>query len=406
MLIILALLASILLSSCSQSTKEDPNEKYNTMITIYTNHQEPFFYQMFGNLILEQYPDMELNIISGTSSDTKTIIADIQSHQPDLIISWLDVYQQLRDEDALVDLKPQFEAHKIKLETFSPQMINALQNDNNQLMGISPLVFKSGLFYNKDIFEKYGVPEPTYPITWNQLIQLANSFEGTDINGIDGFTEEQLLYDIARSEGWKLLDEETNELIWNKEQWIKALETVLSSPDTIQNDFGAQFQKGSSAMYYGMLNQINNLTDVDFNWGIVPSPVDERTPDLDSSMGYNDIFSIPKSAVNQEVAFDIIHLLMNEASGTFLQDNDFLGSASTVQAVMKQYHPELDLSLIWQQQLDTRPYLTANMTPEQSTAIYEIVKKSIVEAITQNYSAEEAYELIYNRCMEAFNIYQ
>lgn len=406
MLMLVPLLACILLSSCSQSTKKDPNEKYNTMITIYSNYEEPFFYQVFGNLILEQYPDMELNIITRTESDPKSIISDIQSYQPDLVLIPIDSYRQLRDDDALVDLKPQFEAHKVKMDTFNPQMITVLQNETNQLMGISPLIATSGLFYNKDSFEKYEIPEPTHPITWNQLIQLAHSFEETDINGIGGLSEDQLLFSIARSEGWKLLDEETNELIWNKEQWIKALETVLSTTGTIQNDFGSQFQMGSAAMYYGLLNQVNNLSDVDFNWGIVPSPVDERTPDLDSNMIYRDIFSIPKNAVNQEVAFDIIHLLMNESSGAFLQDNDSLGSASTVQTVMNQYHPEIDLSLIWQQQLDTRPLLTDNMTFKQIIALEQIMKQSIQEAITQNYSAEEAYELIHTKFSAAFNISQ
>ncbi|MDG0873339.1 extracellular solute-binding protein [Paenibacillus thiaminolyticus] len=44
------------------------------------------------------------------------------------------------------------------------------------MYGLSPTFVSSAVYYNKDLFEQYGVTPPQDKMTWEQLLDLAARF--------------------------------------------------------------------------------------------------------------------------------------------------------------------------------------------------------------------------------------
>lgn len=388
-----------MLAGCSSNAPALKKKQLEEVeITVYSNYQDQFFYDAYGNLILEAYPNLSFNLITSTTSDIDQIRADIDQYKPDLILNSYGNYAILSQEGYFTDLKPLLSERKIKLEQFYPQMISSFENESKQLLGIAPLVNSDVIWYNKDLFDEYGVPYPTDLMSWEQTLQLAKQFENTDIVGLSTYTPASLFQSIARTKGWQLIDEYTNKLIINEAEWIICIDAVLNADHSIGTTYGDDFLKGKAAMYPGFLSMLSSLNEQEpFAWGMVTAPVDERTPNINSNLLYRDIFSIAQQSSDQQIVADMIEVLMSTESAPYLLDHNYLGSFSTITKIMEGNYSGVDFSTLWSQEMDTRPYMTSALSSSFSDGFYKALEATFKQAIQNNLSAEEAYTILYDK---------
>ena len=213
----------------SQPSVDQNYTQSNTysVITVYSEFQDEYFYSYYGNLILQKYPNIRFKLIHSTSNSSEETVKNIEQYKPDLIITYNNYYQELQKQGVLSDLKPLITADNIKLENYYSEMISALNNDSGQLNGLSPLVNVYGIFYNKNLFDTNRIDYPTNKMTWEEILQISNRFSGTGSIGMEGISPTGLLLSIARTKGWQIVDQKRHKVVFNKEEWINELNNVL-----------------------------------------------------------------------------------------------------------------------------------------------------------------------------------
>lgn len=128
------------------------------------------------------------------ASDRDDLIARLSTSiaggsPPDLFLMNYRFYGQFAARDALEPLEPYIEDSDVmSLDDFYPQAVNAFRWDGRVTclpQNLSSLV----VYYNRDLFEQFGVPEPTDDMPWTQFVyraqQLTRDANGTVVRAAD-----------------------------------------------------------------------------------------------------------------------------------------------------------------------------------------------------------------------------
>ena len=137
-------------------------------------------------------PDVSVQLVE--ASDREDLIARLSTSiaggsPPDLFLVNYRFYGQFAARDALEPLEGYVEdSDALSLGDFYPQAVDAFRWKGRVTclpQNISSLV----VFYNRDLFERFAVPEPTDAMPWNELVyraqQLTRDANGLIVRGAD-----------------------------------------------------------------------------------------------------------------------------------------------------------------------------------------------------------------------------
>lgn len=160
-------------------------------ITIYypwSGYPKESFMETYGNYIVKKHPNISINYIQngqGTTMDeliaTKTDL--------DLIMTTSNAYQSLQDRGLDGDITELAKKHQYdftKLDSIVFELTKAL--DPGKIPGLPIKVNAPGLFYNKDLFDKFAVPYLKDGMTWDDVYETAKKLTreegGTKYRGL------------------------------------------------------------------------------------------------------------------------------------------------------------------------------------------------------------------------------
>lgn len=88
------------------------------------------------------------------------------------------------DKGLQYDLTALIKQYKVDLERFDPSTITIMREASGQgrMYGLPDDVNGTVLFYNKDIFDRFGVPYPKDGLNWEQALELAKTLTRTENN--------------------------------------------------------------------------------------------------------------------------------------------------------------------------------------------------------------------------------
>jgi len=134
----------------------DPNEPIKLKVQYIL---EETFDQTYGNLLQRKFPNLELQIIS-PGLGTFTIddhFELINKEQPDVLFISLPLYERLSDAGRLMELDSVIQQDQFDLSGIYPTVIDQLRvSGNGKLYGLTPDLFSQAIYYNADLFRKYG----------------------------------------------------------------------------------------------------------------------------------------------------------------------------------------------------------------------------------------------------------
>lgn len=352
------MLLMIVLSGCSskngegQSPAIDP-DKPVTLKVAYINEQ--MFYQSYGNVFSAKYPNVQFEIIStmdaSMSEDPAQAMIDlIDQNQPDVVMLSMSQYETLAAEGRLYELDSMITQSGFELEQMVEGVVQLLRDaGGGKLYGLSPTFNTNALYYNKDLFAKYGVPEPTDFMTWEEVLKLAARFptDGDDETRIYGLASSmfaqdpfQLIKDMAAAKGLNYLNADATELTMSEAEWREIFREVVEGyqaktihqPAPQQGEGGMMisadsmlFNDGRAAMVIDNSSMINlrgggmvravraggesnssGSQPEEVNMGIVTAPVDAATPDMTSTYTVSQIFSVNAASSQADMAWAFI----------------------------------------------------------------------------------------------------
>ncbi len=310
-------------------------------------YDENSFFQQYGNLFLSKFPNIDVQVvstqgISGAEKDyNKAMLSYIQQENPDVLMLSIDQYERLAADNMLYELDAVIKYDKFDIQNMLPSVIEILKaKGDGKLYGLSPTFSSSAVFYNKDLFEKFGVPLPKDQMSWDELLQLAKRFPAggdpaTQVYGLyqSSFQKSSLfnwINSIGVTNGLNFVDAEGMKVTMNTEQWKRVFQigieaaksgviyqranqgptSGMSMIDFFRSD---PFIGGKAAMSLDSSYLVANIDralqgskDLKLNWDIVTVPVDPQNPEVSASFNVSQLFAVNAKSSSLRAAWELV----------------------------------------------------------------------------------------------------
>jgi multiple sugar transport system substrate-binding protein len=273
---------------------------------------------------------------------------------PDLIYTLNDV-AGFRDMGYAEDLNPFIKQTNFDLSRLDPNILDSIRTYGGgaELYAMPMLQNVAAMFYNKDIFDKFGVQYPKDGMTWDDAIQLATRVTRTDggVRYIGMATDSVSRYGQGLSLPY--VDTSTNKALIDTDGWKKVLSTVKRMIDipgflgedkktsfNINNDF---FKGGTVAMMPNWVPDTVAYLDEtianNIRWDIV------SLPNFPEALGTGRVISphtlmMTKQSKYKNEVFEVMRIVTSNEVQTILSQNGKIPVVNNVD-VQKQYGANL-----------------------------------------------------------------
>jgi multiple sugar transport system substrate-binding protein len=300
-------------------TKEAGTEPFT--MTIYAAGVKPEeFDARFRKALENKFPHITFKYrTSDKGSSIQELVA--QGDIPDLIRTDIpSLKTSYIDLGLAYDLREQVRAHNYSTNRFNPVFVQEIVDvvQTGELYGLPvPPYFPQVLYYNKDLFDKFGQPYPKNGMNWDEIYELAKKLTRVDGDRIyRGFSAGTiaLLRDNPYSQ--PILDPKADGLS-NPDVWKKMFENLKRFYDIPNNTIaktaveeGAVFGQGGVAMQVNQYSIYVNLPS-ELNWDIVSAPVMDGAPKLMPQRGPA-YWSITKQSKHKSEAFQAMMTMLSD----------------------------------------------------------------------------------------------
>lgn len=323
----------------------DPNKAAELTVYSMLSGNYDGFMSSEGQYILRKYPNFKFNFIPpGTGTALKDVVT---AKTPiDIIISTPDV-QPIIDVGLDSDITDLVNKYKYDLSRFIPVTIDMMkQITGGKLLGLPGRVSSYTLYYNKDLFDKFGVPYLNDKMTWEDILETAKKLTRVD-GGVQyyGFAGDIIAMLDMNEHAPQYVDTKTMKATLSNDYWKKVFDRTLplytivqtAPPISLTNLTTARtmFEKDKNvAMFIGVNDAGVRAASgaMDMNWDVSPFPAFKNAPNEgpQPSTRYYLISSTSKNreeafaAITQFVSDDIQRELVTTGATPPLQNVDYI----------------------------------------------------------------------------------
>ncbi len=329
--IVAIIIFTMLLTACGGSAEPAADEKVTLRVLVHQNPPMVAFMETFNQQFTERHPNITVDMSVMNANDLSTVsqtrlsandidVLDIfgfaNGAQPYMKMVEPPNWQQLIDAGLLMDLTGQD-----FLANYDENTINDAGSYNGKTYAINlGRVIYSGIYYNKQIFEQFGLSVPT---TWPELVAACETIEAGGIpcmtaGGADGWPIFVGAYGLLgamypdQAELVKGLWEGT--IKWNDakslEMWTKmqiyARDMMEEGASGVAGDAApGRFASGAVAMFPGGSWYAPSIEAAQpgFEWGYIPFPGSDIAADNQYWFGkYDQGWAIAANTPNKDAA--------------------------------------------------------------------------------------------------------
>ncbi|CAM3376522.1 ABC transporter substrate-binding protein [Marinicrinis lubricantis] len=153
-----------------------------TTITIVNGGGNSLEKQMaqYGDLLEKKFPQVNFEF-KGTTSELKIDKMILGGEKFDIFIRSIGSYFMEAPENGFqYDMTELIQQHDVDLSGIDPVLLNSMtSNAGGEMWGLPFLNSTLVLYYNKDLFDTFGVDYPTDGMTWDEVLDLAKQFNQT-----------------------------------------------------------------------------------------------------------------------------------------------------------------------------------------------------------------------------------
>lgn len=319
-----AALLAVILAGCAakestsggESGKEQPKPPEPVTLTLYMQSAFPI-QDLIVKAVQKKYPHITLKPLLRQKGQ---LPADLVAagEFPDLIYNSTPWYAEYINLNVLQDLNSLVSSNGLDLSKLDPLAIEAIKlwGTKGELYAIPIYRNFAVMYYNKDLFDKFGVPYPQDGMTWNQATELARKLTRTDggveYKGLDASditsAVSQLTTPFVQQSGKANLEARGFETALNN------LQTIYSIPGNKRGNNMQDFYKGTVAMstFWNVLGNFEeqHLKGAALNWDMVSMPTYDEAPGKSYQVDSHNM-SISSLSKHKEAAFQVIAYLMS-----------------------------------------------------------------------------------------------
>ncbi|MGE7827571.1 ABC transporter substrate-binding protein [Paenibacillus sp. NPDC093718] len=271
----------------------------------------------------EKLPNINVELVDSQAQLEPLQELNAKQIVPDIIFANWGI-DALRELDMIEPLDGLIESHEFDLSGIDPSIIAywRLVDSEGRLLGMPTASDNYALFYNKEVFDLFGVPYPTEDLTWDAVVDLAKKLtgerDGIQYHGLEmgpGFAGTEALVPLKQL-NVNLTDPETGEVLITKEpavtKYLELMKKFYSIPGIYSDDPEVRkdysFQNKNVAMIVSWPGYIK--------WGIgdpeiakhiqaAPVPVWPELPNI-APASFSHPFIINKHSEHKDEAFQVL----------------------------------------------------------------------------------------------------
>ncbi|WP_028549490.1 ABC transporter substrate-binding protein [Paenibacillus sp. UNC451MF] len=340
MLVIAAVATSI--TACSAGKEENKstdaavkpksNEPVELVVVSTSGDSEDSFNERFGNAIKTKFPKYTIKYIpSKKEYGIKEML--VAGQQMDIYFDSISFLTGgLIGNGLQFDMSDLIKQTKLDLSRMEPSTVDAMkQLSGGKMYGIPVFNNNVVMYYNKDIFDKSGVPYPKDGMTWPEFTDLMKKLVRNDGNKqIAGYASSGTHVFRMNQLSLPYVDEKTGKATINNEQWSKFIDTAFLQPQiaggwndfvkaTNKSPYTNEFFKTYEVATFALLSS-SIFIDKNFetmNWDMVSLPTFPDLPGV-GSQPYPTYFSVTTNSQHKNEAMDVINYLASEEVQTKL----------------------------------------------------------------------------------------
>ncbi|MEI7024086.1 ABC transporter substrate-binding protein [Paenibacillus sp. y28] len=299
--------------------------------------KEAVFEQQIGRHLKKKFPELQIKHVhwDNPGRQYKDLIA--AGTIPDIIMddSHFNVQRYIIDNDLQYDMRDLIKKHNFdtsKLDSTMMDRMKSLSKDG----AIYGLPFHVGdylLYYNKDIFDKFGVDYPKNGMTYDEVYELAKKL--TRVEGemtYKGYSQNPGHYMNYNQLSLHPLHPTEDRANMTGDGWKKLVDNLRRFYDIPANQFTTveDFYKGNIAMAVAGTDRIVKFyeNNKNLNFDIASVPMFSDVPNTKYQPNVMSLY-ISKQSAKKDMAFKVIEYLVSEEMQIELAREGNLGPVQT-----------------------------------------------------------------------------
>lgn len=311
-----------LLAACGSETGETGNTELSESplgpitLTVYTNENRSLMDAQI-EAINEKYPHITLIPLywnAGPNLEELVSSGEI----PDMVQYTLGSFWPINESGMLTDLTDLIKEMNFDSSLLRPNVIEAVQSyaGSDEILFMPYSLTTGVLYYNADIFDRFGVSYPSDDLTWVEVYDLAViltreedgiSFKGFQYQNQHMVWKNQLALPVT--------DPGTNKTLINNDNWKRWIRTMGDFYRIPGNEYGGSFHGDLNIAMYTGPNQLHNLIEAhktnNMNWDVSNLPKFKGAEDEGSQM-ISPFFGISPATTHRKEAFQVIAFMLSE----------------------------------------------------------------------------------------------
>ncbi|CAG7626812.1 ABC transporter substrate-binding protein [Paenibacillus allorhizosphaerae] len=277
--------------------------------------------------VQKKYPNISFERVTGATLDQMVASGEL----PDLIGSANVYMYDMIAAGIASDLNPFIQRDKIDLSQLEPGTIDILKkfSAKGELFAL-PLSMNYGVMpYNKDIFDRFGVPYPKDNMTWNETIELAKrltrmengvQYIGLDMSSPQDLTRSYSLPTVDANHK-ALLDGPGYKKVFDLFAQLYAIPGIVSPNKKYKYGIDSFLKDQNMALFpYWIVNLTTRLPALKesgraFNWDLVSWPSFDDKPGIGRQSDFH-VMIVPPTSKNKEAAYRVLEVLISTEAQT------------------------------------------------------------------------------------------
>lgn len=314
---------------------EVPTDPVELVFYSCSNSNEETFRRLYGDAINQKYPDFKLTYLRGSASAAQEKIPQM------LLDNTLDInFDSIGNYPACVvrfelqkDMSDLIKKFNIDLQQFDANAVNGTRMlTGGEITGVPVFNNTRLLYYNRDLFAKFGVPVPTDGMSWDEVIALGKMMTRTDggvnFQGLTSSIEHQVRMNALSI---PMVDQTTGKPTINTDpRWKTVFSKGYFEPYAdqvsqlfIEQGFGNVLGRFATDKTIAMLIFLANAsvdqqgTMAEVDWEMVTEPYYSELPGIASQV-YPTYFSVTSQSKQRDAAMMAIEVLVSVEHQMFL----------------------------------------------------------------------------------------
>lgn len=297
------------------------------------------FQDQYGQYLKQKFPKVNITYINQTEEQRLEQVIASGTQIDMYLTSAGELWEDYMPANLALDLSELIEKHGVDMSVIEPAYMDQVSVEGKPYMlPISDNKFV--IYYNKDIFDRFGVKYPWDGMTWDDALELSKQLTrnegGKQYIGL-WMSPKHYIRVAQNSAG--LVDPETNKATVNNDEWKFIFDNIFYK---FSRDPGFQRSANEDWLSHGDFNKDFLIgmyvytsvwmhaadTSLAMNWDIAAVPTFKELPGINTQT-YATYAGITATSKNQDVAMEILKYLVSEEYQTIMSKRGMITPLTT-----------------------------------------------------------------------------